>query len=123
MRNEKELTKVLGERLNKMEIYIKELENRMKLQGAELSIELKSILRYLYEHQNRKGQIYMSIHDMIITCNLYYLGDDKDTLLDNVKEILCSLEGVVLEEYSTEQIEAVKDLDELLILEFKDILK
>ena len=95
----------------------------MKLQGAELSIELKSILKYLYSHQNKNGQIYMSIRDMIITCNLYYLGDDKDTLTNKAKEILIDLEGVVLEEYSTEQIEAVKDLDELLILEFKDILK
>ena len=109
--------------MNKMEIYIDGLEKKMKLQGAELNIELKSILDYLYEHQNRNGQIYMSIRDMIITCNLYYLGDDKDTLMNKAKEILIDLEGVVLEEYSTEQIEAVKDLDELLILEFKDILK
>ena len=108
--------------MNKMEIYIDGVEKKMKLQGAELSIELKSILDYLYEHQNRNGQIYMSIRDMIMCCDLYHLGD-KDTILDNVKEILIDLEGVVLEEYSCEQIEAVKDLDELLILEFKDILK
>ena len=108
--------------MNKMEIYIDGLEKKMKLQGAELNIELKSILDYLYEHQNRNGQIYMSIRDMIITCNLYYLGDDKDTLMNKAKEILYNLEGIVLAEYSCEQIYFIEDLDELLILEFIETL-
>ena len=108
--------------MNKMEFFIERLEQKMEQEGAELSIELKSILEYLYSHQNRNGHIYMSIYDMIVECDLYHLGD-KDTILNKVKKVLCSLEGMVLAEYSCEQIAPIKDLDELLILEFKDILK
>ena len=109
--------------MNKMEIYIKALEKKMKSEGVELSIELKSILEYLYSHQNKNGQIYMSISDMVMCCDLYHLGNNKDTILSNIKAILFSLEDIILAEYSCEQIAPIKDLNELLILEFKDILK
>ena len=103
--------------MNKMEIYIKELEKKMKSEGVKLSIELKSILKYLYDHQNKNGYVYMSVRDMITECDLYHWGKDKDTILNSVKDLLFDLEGVILSEYSAEQIEPVKDLDELLILE------
>ena len=103
-------------------LVIKEMEHKVESAGIKLDSTMKSILEYLYDHQNRNGFIYMSIRDMILECDLYHLGDDKDTILNKVKDILFELENVILSEYSAEQIAPIQDLDELLILEFIETL-
>ena len=108
--------------LNKKERILKEMEDSIKSSYITINDDVRSILSYLYDHQNRNGFIYMSIRDMILEGDLYHLGEEKDEILNNAKDILFELENVILSEYSAEQIEAIQDLDELLILEFIETL-
>ena len=103
-------------------LVIKEMEHKVESAGIKLDATMKSILEYLYDHQNRNGFIYMSIRDMILECDLYHLGEEKDEILNNSKDLLFELENVILSEYSAEQIAPIQDLDELLILEFIETL-
>lgn len=103
-------------------LVIKEIEHKVESAGIKVDVTMKSVIEYLYDHQNRNGFIYMSIRDMILECDLYHLGEEKDEILNNAKDILFELENVILSEYSAEQIEPIKDLDELLILEFIETL-
>ena len=97
-------------------VILKEMEEYTDLAGIEVDTNVKNVLEYLYNKTNRDGFVYMSIRDMVLECDLNW-GETKEALMANVKWLLCDLEDVVLAEYSAEQIEAIKDLDELLILE------
>ena len=97
-------------------VILKQMEEYTDLAGIEVSTDVKNVLEYLYDHQNRNGFVYTSIRDLLLECDLNW-GETKEALMANVKWLLCDLEDVVLEEYSAEQIEAIQDLDELLILE------
>lgn len=97
-------------------VILKQMEEYTDLAGIEVDTNVKNVLEYLYNKTNRDGFVYMSIRDLVLECDLNW-GETKAELMNNVKWLLCDLENVVLEEYSAEQIEAIKDLDELLILE------
>ena len=97
-------------------VILKEMEEYTDLAGIEVDTNVKNVLEYLYNKTNRDGFVYMSIRDMVLECDLNW-GETKEALMANVKWLLCDLENVVLAEYSVEQIEAIQDLDELLVLE------
>ena len=102
--------------LTKKVMVLKQMEEYTDLAGIEVDTNVKNVLEYLYDHQNKNGFVYMSIRDLVLECNLNW-GETKEALMANVKWLLCDLEDVVLAEYSVEQISPIKDLDELLILE------
>ena len=98
-------------------LILKLMEEYVESAGIEVDIQMKNVLEYLYNKQNRDGFIYMSIKDMALECGLGRFSKTKEALMANVKWLLSDLENVVLSEYTAEQIEAISDLDELLILE------
>ena len=99
-------------------LILKLMEEYVESAGIEVDIQMKNVLEYLYSHQNKNGFIYMSFKDMILECGgLGRFSKTKEALMANIKWLLSDLEIVVLSENSAEQIEAISDLDELLILE------
>ena len=105
------------------ELILKLMEEYVESAGIEVDIKMKNVLEYLYNKQNRDGFVYMSLRDMALECGLGRFSKTKEALMANVKWLLSDLENVVLSEYTAEQIEAISDLDELLILELVDTLK
>ena len=99
------------------ELILKLMEHKVESAGIEVNNQMKNVLEYLYSHQNKNGYVYMSLRDLVLECGLGRFSKTKEALMDNVKWLLSDLEDVVLVEYSAEQIEAITDLDELLILE------
>ena len=98
-------------------LILKLMEEYVESAGIEVDIKMKNVLEYLYSHQNKNGFVYMSIKDMVLECGLGRFSKTKEALMANVKWLLSDLEDVILVENSAKQIEAITDLDELLILE------
>ena len=98
-------------------LILKLMEEYVESAGIEVDNQMKNVLEYLYSHQTKTGFIYMSIRDMALECGLGRNSKTKEALMANVKWLLSDLENVVLSENSAKQIEAISDLDELLILE------
>ena len=98
-------------------LILKLMEEYVESAGIEVDIKMKNVLEYLYSHQNKNGFVYMSLRDLVLECGLGRFSKTKEALMANVKWLLSDLENVVLSEYTAEQIEAISDLDELLILE------
>ena len=108
---------------NKRERILKKMENSIKSPYITVNDDVRSILLYLYDHQNRNGEIFFSMKDLVWECKLFHLGEDRDTITEKVKDILFELEWDVLD--STEDLIGITEehYDELIILEFIDEFK
>ena len=108
---------------NKRERILKKMENSIKSPYITVNDDVRSILSYLYDHQNRNGEIFFSMKDLVWECKLFHLGEDRDTITEKVKDILFELEWDVLD--STEDLIGITEehYDELIILEFIDEFK
>ena len=106
--------------LSKKERILKEMESRIKSPYIKIDDDVRNILSYLYDHQNKLGKIFFSMRDMIMECRLFYLGEYE---VEVTKNILIELEHDVLS--STEDLIGITEehYDELIILEFIDEFK
>ena len=109
--------------LNKRERILKKMENSIKSPYIKIDDDVRSILSYLYDHQNRNGEIFFNMKDLVWGCKLFHLGKDRESITEKVKDILFELEWDVLD--SIEDLIGVTDehYEELIILEFIDEFK
>ena len=86
--------------------------------------ELQDLLEYLYEGQNKRGEIYCSLSDIVLMCD-FYIGKTKEENYNILKNVLIDLCGNVLQDWCLETLSVVdtSKSNELIILELNDKLK
>ena len=102
---------------------LKEMENRIKATSyIEFNDDVKNILEYLYDKCNRKGQVYMTMRDIVCECNLGHLGDDKD----EEKKIKLGLKLKPVSEIIEDRMEAIRDilfrLEDVILSSVEDLI-
>ena len=109
--------------LNKKERILKEMEDSIKSSYITINDDVRSILSYLYDHQNRNGEIFFNMKNLVWECKLFHLGEDRESITEKVKDILFDLEWDVLD--STEDLIGVTEehYEELIVLKFIDEFK
>ena len=109
--------------LNKKERILKEMEDRIKSPYIKIDDDVRNILSYLYDHQNKLGKIFFSMKNLVWECKLFHLGEDRESITEKVKDILFDLEWDVLD--STEDLIGITEehYEELIVLKFIDEFK
>ena len=109
--------------LNKKERILMEMEDRIKSPYIKIDDDVRNILSYLYDHQNRNGEIFFNMKNLVWECKLFHLGEDRESITEKVKDILFDLEWDVLD--STEDLIGVTEehYEELIVLKFIDEFK